>query len=392
MSIDFSKLSPGELNEKLKQFGKLSPGEWFEEVKQFFKGSKKELGKVNIILAGKTGVGKSSLLNAVFKEDLAATGVGQPITQEVKEYYKEEGFYHLFDTKGFEVGRYEEIKNDILGTINDRANNSEDPNEHFHIMWYCINDNGKRIEPEEIKFIKSISEKIPVVVVLTQSFKTKDDEFFKEVEKELFDVSKVKVVRVLALDVEIDYNYCVKAYGVEELVEIVHKLLPECAKAAFAAAQQVSKRLRKEEADKIINLAAVAAGTAAATPIPFSDCFLIAPIQIGMMAKISNLFKLSLSGSFIQSVVTPVLASLLGRSLFGTLIKLIPGLGSLVGGVISAGVAWTITETIGHAYYKVLEELCDEDGNLSDVSKEDLKKKLEDEIKCKLISPPRCTV
>lgn len=111
-----------------------------------------------------------------------------------------------------------------------------------------------------------------------------------------------------------------------------------------------------------------------------------------MMAKISNLFKLSLSGSFIQSVVTPVLASLLGRSLFGTLIKLIPGLGSLVGGVISAGVAWTITETIGHAYYKVLEELCDEDGNLSDVSKEDLKKKLEDEIKCKLISPPRCAV
>jgi uncharacterized protein (DUF697 family) len=195
-------------------------------------------------------------------------------------------------------------------------------------------------------------------------------------------VSKVKVVRVLALDEEFDDDYCVKAYGVEELVEIVHDLLPECAKVAFAAAQQVSKRLRKDEADKIINLAAVAAGTAAATPIPFSDCFLIAPIQIGMMAKISYLFKLSLSDSFIQSVVTPILASLLGRSLFGTLIKLIPGLGSLVGGVISAGVAGTITKTIGHAYYKVLEELCDEDGNLNDVSPKDLQKKLEDELKC----------
>ena len=35
----------------------------------------------NIIIAGKSGVGKSTLINAVFREPMAQTGVGRPVTQ-----------------------------------------------------------------------------------------------------------------------------------------------------------------------------------------------------------------------------------------------------------------------------------------------------------------------
>ena len=35
---------------------------------------------VNIMLSGITGVGKSTLINAIFGEDLAETGVGAPLT------------------------------------------------------------------------------------------------------------------------------------------------------------------------------------------------------------------------------------------------------------------------------------------------------------------------
>ena len=38
----------------------------------------------NIIIAGKTGVGKSTLINAIFGEKLAATGIGAPVTQNMK--------------------------------------------------------------------------------------------------------------------------------------------------------------------------------------------------------------------------------------------------------------------------------------------------------------------
>lgn len=40
----------------------------------------KNLNTLNIIVAGKTGVGKSTLINSVFKEKLAETGMGKPVT------------------------------------------------------------------------------------------------------------------------------------------------------------------------------------------------------------------------------------------------------------------------------------------------------------------------
>ena len=38
----------------------------------------KNLKNLNIIDAGKTGVGKSTLINAVFRDNLAETGMGKP--------------------------------------------------------------------------------------------------------------------------------------------------------------------------------------------------------------------------------------------------------------------------------------------------------------------------
>ena len=38
----------------------------------------KEIGEVNILIAGKTGVGKSTLINAVFQGDYATVGQGRP--------------------------------------------------------------------------------------------------------------------------------------------------------------------------------------------------------------------------------------------------------------------------------------------------------------------------
>ena len=44
----------------------------------------KNLKTLNIIVAGKTGVGQGTLINAVFKEKLAETGIGKPVTQHMR--------------------------------------------------------------------------------------------------------------------------------------------------------------------------------------------------------------------------------------------------------------------------------------------------------------------
>ncbi|NLH69727.1 MAG: hypothetical protein GX454_06060, partial [Brooklawnia sp.] len=43
--------------------------------------AKAELPRYNLAVLGATGVGKSTLINAVFGEDLARTGIGAPVTQ-----------------------------------------------------------------------------------------------------------------------------------------------------------------------------------------------------------------------------------------------------------------------------------------------------------------------
>ena len=50
----------------------------------------KNLNTLNIIVAGKTGVGKSTLINSVFREKLAETGIGKPVTQHMRKITKKE--------------------------------------------------------------------------------------------------------------------------------------------------------------------------------------------------------------------------------------------------------------------------------------------------------------
>jgi predicted GTPase len=44
----------------------------------------KDMPVANIIVVGKTGVGKSSLINGVFRGNFAKTGVGKPVTENIK--------------------------------------------------------------------------------------------------------------------------------------------------------------------------------------------------------------------------------------------------------------------------------------------------------------------
>lgn len=56
-------------------------GALFDQFDQAFRRVANDLPKPNVLLTGITGAGKSSLINAVFGQKLAATGTGVPITQ-----------------------------------------------------------------------------------------------------------------------------------------------------------------------------------------------------------------------------------------------------------------------------------------------------------------------
>ena len=74
-------------------------------------------GRVNILIAGKTGVGKSTLINAVFRGELARTGAGKPVTQTTQEYTKPGHPLTIIDTRGLEVGDYARSRQQLTDLI-----------------------------------------------------------------------------------------------------------------------------------------------------------------------------------------------------------------------------------------------------------------------------------
>ena len=335
-----------------------------------------KIGQVNIIIAGKTGVGKSTLVNAVFKGNLAETGVGKPVTQTMKEYSKEGETVHIFDTKGLELGNYRTIITELKSEIEKRKQLG-DMKKQIHLAWFCIGNDGKRIEQAEIEFVSELSKEIPVVVVLTKTLDT-DLEFYNYIKNEC--TTATNVFRVLALPYETPIG-TIPAFGLEALIEHTYEIVPDIAKMALAASQKVNESITKKAVDKIIAVAASSAAAIGATPIPFSDAVLLAPVQIGMIASISKVMKIDADRAFLTTLVTSAAgvlgATITGRALVRGLIKLIPGAGSVIGGSISAVTASILTTGMGYAYYNAVRSA----QTNGEVSAQDLAEAFKQELK-----------
>lgn len=104
----------------------------------------------------------------------------------------------------------------------------------------------------------------------------------------------------------------------------------------------------------IIHIAAAAAATTAASPIPFSDAALLIPIQATMITGLYKANGANISQGFVEGVLKATMISTFGKSLAGNLLKFIPVVGTLAGGTINAGVAVGFTEALGFA---IVDEL-----------------------------------
>lgn len=315
----------------------------------------------NIFVVGKSGVGKSTLINAVFGEKLAKTGSGSPKTQNIKEYKSKD--FSIFDTKGLELENYDSTKAQIAEFLAQKQVGNED--EQIHIAWLCIAESGRRIERADIELWELLQKNhIPSILVITKAEQDKDEngELFSQLVKKEFKTEEVQ--RVRALQIEDDEGNLKKVKGIDMLVSKTYFLAPQAKRNAFGRKQIYDKAMqrqeRKKRADSIINRYTAAASTVAASPIPFSDIAILLPTQAAMIVHISSIYDLELS---LESAKKLSLAfgavvgvGFAARAVAANLIKFIPVVGSVAGGVINAGVAGTITKLMGEAYIAYLDD------------------------------------
>ena len=336
----------------------------------------KNLNTLNIIVAGKTGVGKSTLINSVFREKLAETGMGKPVTQHMRKITKKGVPLAIYDTRGFELGKevQTEVKREVNETIS-KGLATQDINKAIHCIWYCINTASNRVEPEEIEWLKELSmdnqiTQVPIIVVLTQAFsKKKAQELRQMLLNENLDI--IQVIPVLAEDYEIEDLGTAKAYGLDVLIKVMGEALPEELMDTLQNLQIVSLEEKKRRAQAAVATAALAAAGEGAAPIPFSDCALMIPTQLGMIASITVIFGFDVNKSIITALLSSTIgaggATLLGKTVVTNLLKFIPGAGTVAGGAISAGTAGVITAALGEAYIGVMELVFKGDMSIDDI-------------------------
>ncbi|MEA4933381.1 MAG: GTPase [Lawsonibacter sp.] len=350
----------------------------------------KNLKTLNIIVTGKTGVGKSTLINSVFREKFAETGMGKPVTDHMRKISKTGFPLTIYDTRGFELGKdaQKDVKKEILETIRTGIA-MKDVNKAIHCVWYCVNTASNRIEPEEIEWLRDFSKEnqitqVPVIVILTQSFsKPNAIEMRNIILNENLDV--VQVIPILAADYEINEEYTAKAYGLDVLIKVMSEALPEELQDTLQNVQIASLFEKKRHAQAVVATATAAAFGEGFSPIPFSDCAVLIPTQVAMIASITAIFGLDVNKSAIMGFVSSALgsggATVAGKAIVSNLLKLIPGAGTAIGGTVSGTTAGLLTTAMGEAYILLMEAVFRGEISSADIGTAAGKKKMKELFK-----------
>ena len=321
-----------------------------------------ELDKVNLMVVGGTGVGKSSLINRVFGKKVAKTGTGKPVTHGCHRYESEDIPVVIYDTEGYEIIDGE-IQNsnftrNVVSEI-DRLSQLE-LKQHIHLFWYCISANNHRVTDYDIENIRALqSRNANLAVVITQC----DDEEIDDNNEGVTSKAFKKVLKDEGIDSRVFETSAMNTDSLEldSLVEwSVDSLPDEKLRDAFVGAQKTSVSLKEKEARNAIAMASSAAAAAAGVnPFPMSDSVALMPIQMALAARLANIYGFKALDTAAMALLKSQLLSMLGKQMAASLLKLIPVLGQVINGAvaaaITAGFGYALNSAYKSAYIKLLE-------------------------------------
>ncbi len=217
--------------------------------------------ETSVLVIGKSGVGKSSLLNYMFSAEIEKTGAGKPVTEKGifphRYEYSENFTINIYDTWGLEADKSEEWQALIDNEV--REHDKKSIEEWFHTVIYCLSANSDRVEDFECDMIKNLLASNNNIVVALTHAKTPDINEKKGMVNILVartGIDKSRIINVSSVEKKTLGGKVTEKFGKNEIFTAILKNLWNsiCSKLPFNIMNDIHRHLvkdRQRQLDKV---------------------------------------------------------------------------------------------------------------------------------------------
>ena len=324
--------------------------------------------KGNVLVIGNSGVGKSTLINAVLGEDVAIMSWGDSGTTIKLDIYNGEPF-NIIDTIGFEPSWLKSIK--AIAAIKKWSHKSakeENEDKQINVIWFCVDGTSRKLFPNAIKDLsKSISmwKSVPIIVVITKSYsvpeRTENIELVNKVFSQNKDLSKRlrKIIPVVASPYILNDTASAPPEGITELIDATNELMPEGFKAAKNDISRFNLGRKRTWAQGAIVASVGSAVAKCFINVGTSDSLVLSAIEnalVDSLSKIYNVDKNSKVTQIIKNNIANGTVNKFAKTAISLIEKLPVGqkLGStIINPIIAASVVILIGESAAMSFEKI---------------------------------------